>query len=598
MDSFLVSARKYRPQTFETVVGQSHITGTLKNAIIHTQLAQAYLFCGPRGVGKTTCARIFAKTINCESHINGEACNQCTSCIAFNEASSLNIYELDAASNNSVDDIRQLVDQVRFAPQMGSFKVYIIDEVHMLSTAAFNAFLKTLEEPPAHAKFILATTEKHKIIPTILSRCQVYTFNRIKQEDISNHLAFLANSENVTFEAEALSVIAEKAEGGLRDACSIFDQMVASTDGHLNYKAVIEHLHVLDASIYFKLSESLIQGTRDTGLIILNTILNQGFDPHQFIIGLGQHFRNILLCKFPAAAELLETSSAFKNLYKQQAHLFSEVLLVKLITLVQKVDGQYKTSKNQRLLIEWVLLQMSYLTVPETDEKKKPLTDNTEYLHSGKTEDTPQNRIKTEILQPDATVHKTQVISEIKQNYVTETPVTTTPTSSAALKNHSENVKPATHHLKIKSGFSIHAAQHKTHKTSETQAEDTELADLPLTIDRIQQFLNKQAELLQTKGQFQKSIMFKNAGVACEHSVCTLTLMNETQLEQFNTIKQDLLDQMRIALQHKPLQLLAKISKQLESPKAFRPTDILNEMSKKNPAILNLKQHFDLDIDY
>lgn len=372
MDAFLVSARKYRPQTFETVVGQTHITGTLKNAIIHGQLAQAYLFCGPRGVGKTTCARIFAKTINCEQHQNGEACNQCDSCLAFNEASSLNIYELDAASHNSVDDIRQLVDQVRFAPQMGAYKVYIIDEVHMLSTAAFNAFLKTLEEPPAHAKFILATTEKHKIIPTILSRCQVYTFNRIKLDDISKHLAFLAHSEHVKYEEDALRIIAEKAEGGLRDACSIFDQMVASTDSNLNYKTVVEHLHVLDASIYFQLSESLLQGTRDTGLKLLNLILNQGFDPHQFIIGLGQHFRNIYLCKFPSAADLLETGPTFQNQYKQQAQAFSDVLLVKLISIVQKIDGQYKTSKNQRLLIEWGLLQMSYLTVPEPGEKKSP----------------------------------------------------------------------------------------------------------------------------------------------------------------------------------------------------------------------------------
>ena len=259
MENFIVSARKYRPQLFNTVVGQGHITNTLKNAIINKQLAQAYLFCGPRGVGKTTCARIFAKTINCFNiNANGEACDTCESCTSFNSGASLNVYELDAASNNSVEDIRNLVDQVRFAPQLGEYKVYIIDEVHMLSTAAFNAFLKTLEEPPKHAKFILATTEKHKIIPTILSRCQVFNFNRIKTEDISSHLAFMAKEEHVTFEPEALHIIAQKADGGLRDACSIFDQMVAFTGNHLTYKQVVENLNVLDYDYYFKITDSFL----------------------------------------------------------------------------------------------------------------------------------------------------------------------------------------------------------------------------------------------------------------------------------------------------------------------------------------------------
>jgi DNA polymerase III subunit gamma/tau len=261
MDNFIVSARKYRPQHFNTVVGQGHITNTLKNAISNGQLAQAYLFCGPRGVGKTTCARIFAKTINCTSiSADGEACDTCESCQSFNSGASLNVYELDAASNNSVDDIRNLVDQVRFAPQLGDYKVYIIDEVHMLSASAFNAFLKTLEEPPRHAKFILATTEKHKILPTILSRCQVFNFNRIKTEDISNHLAFMAKNEEVSYEPEALNVIAQKADGGLRDACSIFDQMVAFTGNNLTYKQVVENLHVLDYDYYFDLVDAFRSG--------------------------------------------------------------------------------------------------------------------------------------------------------------------------------------------------------------------------------------------------------------------------------------------------------------------------------------------------
>lgn len=276
MDNFIVSARKYRPQHFNTVVGQAHITNTLKNAIVSKQLAQAYLFCGPRGVGKTTCARIFAKTINCTSiSSNGEACDQCESCLSFNSGASLNVYELDAASNNSVEDIRHLVDQVRIAPQLGEYKVYIIDEVHMLSSNAFNAFLKTLEEPPKHAKFILATTERHKIIPTILSRCQVFTFNRIKTEDISNHLKYLAEQEQVNAEAEALAVIAQKADGGLRDACSIFDQMVAFTSNNLTYKLVVENLNVLDYDYYFKITDAFLEQRLSEIMLTFDEILKR-----------------------------------------------------------------------------------------------------------------------------------------------------------------------------------------------------------------------------------------------------------------------------------------------------------------------------------
>src|SRR5687768_14468101 len=320
MDNFIVSARKYRPQHFSSVVGQGHITSTLKNAIITGQLAQAYLFCGPRGVGKTTCARIFAKTINCTSiSPAGEACDKCESCLSFNSGASLNVYELDAVSNNSVEDIRYLVDQVRFAPQLGQYKVYVIDEVHMLSNSAFNAFLKTLEEPPKHAKFILATTEKHKIIPTILSRCQVFNFNRIKTEDISNHLAFMAKSENVTSEPEALHVIAQKADGGLRDACSIFDQMVAFTGNHLTYKQVVENLNVLDYDYYFKIVDAFLGQRLPEVMIIFDDILRKGFDGHNFLIGLGEHLRNLLVSKDPQTVSLLEISESIRQRYTEQS---------------------------------------------------------------------------------------------------------------------------------------------------------------------------------------------------------------------------------------------------------------------------------------
>jgi DNA polymerase-3 subunit gamma/tau len=372
MDSFIVSARKYRPQHFNTVVGQGHITNTLKNAIINRQLAQAYLFCGPRGVGKTTCARIFAKTINCTSiSETGEACDQCESCQSFNSGASLNVYELDAASNNSVEDIRNLVDQVRFAPQLGEYKVYIIDEVHMLSTAAFNAFLKTLEEPPKHAKFILATTEKHKIIPTILSRCQVFNFNRIKTEDISGHLAYMAKEERVTFEPEALHVIAQKADGGLRDACSIFDQMVAFTGNHLTYKQVVENLNVLDYDYYFKITDAFAGNNLAEIMLTFDDILKKGFDAHNFLIGLGEHLRNLLVSKDPQTISLLEISESLKQRYSDQSQKCSLPFLLKGLALISKTDVSYKSAKNQRLLVEMALMQLTFLTASADAEKKK-----------------------------------------------------------------------------------------------------------------------------------------------------------------------------------------------------------------------------------
>ena len=376
-ERFVVSARKYRPQTFETVVGQQHITTTLKNAIKNNHLAQAFLFCGPRGVGKTTCARILAKTINCFNlTAETEACDKCESCTSFNSGQSLNVFELDAASNNSVEDIRNLIDQVRFAPQLGSHKVYIIDEVHMLSSAAFNAFLKTLEEPPKHAIFILATTEKHKIIPTILSRCQIFDFNRIKLDDISNHLAHIAKKEGITAEDEALRVIAQKADGGLRDACSMFDQMVSFGGNNLTYKTVIENLNVLDYDYYFKITDAL--NTQDTSNVLLtfNEILDNGFDGHHFIAGLGEHIRNLLVCKDAATLQLLEVSENVKQKYQQQAQACSTQFLLKALGVINRCDTSYKAAKNQRLQAEIALLQMAYLNAASIDAEKKKIVQN------------------------------------------------------------------------------------------------------------------------------------------------------------------------------------------------------------------------------
>jgi DNA polymerase III subunit gamma/tau len=359
MDNFIVSARKYRPATFEMVVGQSAITSTLKNAIRNNILAQAFLFTGPRGVGKTTCARIMAKTINCLNPTpEMEACDKCESCVSFRNSASFNIHELDAASNNSVDDIRNLVDQVRIPPQVGKYKIYIIDEVHMLSSAAFNAFLKTLEEPPSYAKFILATTEKHKIIPTILSRCQIFDFKRITVEDIVGHLHYVANKEGVEAEPDALGIIAQKADGALRDALSIFDQMVSFSGNSISYKDVIDNLNVLDYEYYFRITDSMLNGLTSETLLILNEIVDNGFDGQHFINGLGSHLRNLLVSKDAATVKLLEVSQSLRDRYASQAAQCPADFLLKALNISNQCDLNYSRSNNKRLLIEISLLQI------------------------------------------------------------------------------------------------------------------------------------------------------------------------------------------------------------------------------------------------
>ena len=362
MENFVVSARKYRPMTFDTVVGQGSITSTLKNAIRNNTLAQAFLFCGPRGVGKTTCARIMAKTINClHPTENLEACNECESCRAFNNNASFNIYELDAASNNSVEDIRSLVDQVRIPPQIGQYKVYIIDEVHMLSAAAFNAFLKTLEEPPAYAKFILATTEKHKIIPTILSRCQIFDFKRITVDDIAKHLAFVAQSEGVNAEPEALNIIAQKADGALRDALSIFDQMVSFSGKNITYKDVIDNLNVLDYDYYFQIVDHILHGNTSDILLILNDIISKGFEPQHFVSGMGNHLRSLMVCKDPITVQLLEVSEQLRQRYLAQSQACPMPFLIRALEINNKCDIDYRAANNKRLHLEIALLKMCAL---------------------------------------------------------------------------------------------------------------------------------------------------------------------------------------------------------------------------------------------
>lgn len=376
MENFIVSARKYRPSTFDMVVGQESITNTLKSAIKSRHLAQAYLFCGPRGVGKTTCARIFAKTINCINlKENGEACDKCESCLSFNTLRSFNIHELDAASNNKVEDIRSLNDQVRIPPQIGKYSIYIIDEVHMLSSAAFNAFLKTLEEPPSHAIFILATTEKHKIIPTILSRCQIFDFNRIRIEDISARLMYVANNESVIAEEEALHIIAQKADGALRDALSIFDQVVSLSGKKVTYKDVIENLNVLDYEYYFKSIDAAVRGDISTLLMTFNEILEKGFDGHNFITGLNSHLRDLLVSKDEATLRLLEATPSVRQRYLQQTGICPVDFLYRALEIGSECDVSIKNSKNPRLHIELALIRLSRITQKTSEETEKKKSD-------------------------------------------------------------------------------------------------------------------------------------------------------------------------------------------------------------------------------
>ena len=367
MDNFIVSARKYRPASFDTVVGQLSITQTLRNAIMNRQLAQAYLFTGPRGVGKTTCARIFAKTINCmDLQAHAEPCDKCESCESFNTGRSLNIHELDAASNNSVDDIRGLVEQVRILPQIGKYSVYIIDEVHMLSTSAFNAFLKTLEEPPPHAIFILATTEKHKILPTILSRCQIYDFNRMKAGDTVEHLKYIAQKEGITAEEAALDIIAQKADGAMRDALSIFDQVVSFCGKELTYEKVIENLNVLDYDYYFRLTDLFFQGKVAESLLLFNEIIEKGFDGANLVAGLGKHLRDVLVSKDQATVQLLEVSADIKARYAKQAAECTVDFIYEALRVIEQCEMQYKVRMEKRLCVE-----MAFIKLCQVNELKK-----------------------------------------------------------------------------------------------------------------------------------------------------------------------------------------------------------------------------------
>ena len=578
MDSFIVSARKYRPATFQTVVGQAHITGTLQNAIQNKHLAQAFLFCGPRGVGKTTCARILAKTINCFNLTQEtEACDQCESCVSFNNGQSLNVHELDAASNNSVDDIRNLVDQVRFAPQLGQYKVYIIDEVHMLSNQAFNAFLKTLEEPPAHAIFILATTEKHKIIPTILSRCQIFDFNRIQIDDIANHLAFIAKSENIESEMDGLHIIAQKADGALRDALSMFDQIVSFAGNKITYKAVIDNLNILDYDYYFKATDYILEENLSSSLLLFNDVLNNGFDGHNFINGLAEHYRNLLVCQDPATLKLLEVGNNIKQKYKDQAQKCSLHFLINGLNILNTADYKYKVSKNQRLLVELSLMQMCTLQLMKNSQVAEKKNDSLET----------KEPVKTPPLEAAAPAEKPTSPALESPGKVAEPAPVIKPKIPASIPSVSIN--------SFLSGQKSNAPTTTANPanpaeilTSNKQLFSQELLELSW---------KRFADKVNAAGKVNfYTTLISHKPILKENFLLEFTINNKVQEDELNREKLDLLGHLRKELQNSDIQLVTVITKNDNDKKPYTNMEKYKHMLAINPNIEKLRKILDLDI--
>ena len=573
--NYIVSARKYRPATFESVVGQRSITTTLKNAIQTHQLAHAYLFCGPRGVGKTTCARIFAKTINCQNLTpKVEACNECNSCSAFNTNRSLNIHELDAASNNSVEDIRKLIEQVRIPPQIGKYSVYIIDEVHMLSSQAFNAFLKTLEEPPEHAIFILATTEKHKILPTILSRCQIFDFNRIQVSDIVSHLQYISENEGIEAEPEAMSIIAQKADGALRDALSFYDQIASFSNKHITYDKVIQSLNVLDYDIYFNLTDSFLSSDYVESLIIFNDVLNNGFDAHNFIVGLSSHFRDLLVTKDPKTVELLDVGHSIKEKYLKQSAKSSVKFLLKALELISTADVQYKMAKNKRLLVELVLLKISQITAELQTIVTKQVVQQ-----ENKT-------VKIVEKQPVQTENKSTRNTTIKNT-------TGKPEISKPENKEQKSALPSVNNL-MKNGFK--KEEPKVEETQEKYKTDAVVGNKIVTIEEITPKWLEFAENLKKESPRLSSIFSEYEIKLNEQTIC-LKISNEAQKKEILKLKKEILNFLNTKLDAN-LDLEVKISETpLKAKIPYTSSEKLEYLKDKNPKLDILAKQFQLLVE-
>lgn len=655
MENYIVSFRKYRPASFDMVVGQHHITGTLKNAIKTQQLAQAFLFCGPRGVGKTTCARIFAKTINCtQLRVDGEACNSCDSCVSFNRGGSMAIHELDAASNNSVDDIRSLVEQVRYAPQGSKYKIYIIDEVHMLSTAAFNAFLKTLEEPPSYAIFILATTEKHKILPTILSRCQIFDFNRIKVEDIALQLESICKQEGITYEYNALHVIAQKADGALRDALSIMDQVVSFSGGQLSYAAVIENLNIIDHDYYFKVTEALLTQDLAGVSLLLEEVISKGFEGINFITGLAGHFRNLLMTKDPRTVKLLEVSDDIKLRYQQQTQQAPAGFLLTALNFASYAEVNYKQSKQPRLLVELALMKMCFLNqmlYPEqlAQEVKKKLNSDAPAVVDFKIPAPAAIKIQGGVTTaagtataratapPSVAPLATAAAETVAEPAVVPAPQPHTPTileatpseadvpttAAISLEDHIQTSEP----LPAATEVTVHeapASATSTGKATKTMAGgmikvgknlagiktatlQTTDGDELVTADVLGQGSISFAEAWQlvladikvSRKDYLFSILNEAAPVLDDDQRFQITIHSEAQQQIFDPEKQDLLEKIRRLTGNFSIDFIyIVLEKDSEGVKPVTSTDKFGRMVEKNPHLLTFVNVFGLDIDY
>lgn len=595
MDNYIVSARKYRPVTFDDVVGQQAITSTLQKAIKNNHLAQALLFCGPRGVGKTTCARILAKAIN-QDTFEGE--------LDPNEDFSFNIFELDAASNNSVDDIRNLIDQVRFSPQQGKFKVYIIDEVHMLSQAAFNAFLKTLEEPPAHAIFILATTEKHKIIPTILSRCQIFDFRRIQVSDMVSHLKNIAAKEGVDAEEEALHVVAEKADGALRDALSIFDRLVTFSGNTVTYRDAIENLNILDYDYYFRATDLILEGDMAGSMLLFNEVLERGFNGHEFINGLATHFRNLLMCMDSSTVQLLEVSEKIQQKYLEQSQRCSPLNLLKGLRAMNECDVQYKASKNQRLTVELAIMKMCALhKAPEgaaaaAPQKKKPLAEQPaqqQPVASTSVEETVSPKVVDQpASQPE------QVSEAVEEPSVTESPNAEEQPSS---ETEDETPAPAAQNtVSIKSRRRFGRAGVRISEAlkaeEETGPNEEDLPRDEFTEEKMREIWQDRVNLLFQGKPSILSSLTKNAPKLKEDNTIELELDGAHQLEQLQETRSVLIDAIRKDLNNYSVQLETPVKEVIVHKKAYTPKEIYHQLVQENPELETLREQLGLDLDF
>ncbi|QMW01308.1 DNA polymerase III subunit gamma/tau [Spirosoma foliorum] len=633
MENFVVSARKYRPATFDTVVGQEHITTTLKNAIKTNHLASAFLFCGPRGVGKTTCARILAKTINCQNlTAEGEACDQCESCVSFSQNASFNIHELDAASNNSVEDIRNLIDQVRYPPQSGKYKIYIIDEVHMLSSAAFNAFLKTLEEPPSYAIFILATTEKHKILPTILSRCQIFDFNRIQPGHIANHLAKIAEKEGITAETEALDLIAQKADGGLRDALSMFDLNVTfAADRIIRYKEVLDNLHILDYDYYFKLTDLLLAGNLPQSLLTVDEILRKGFDGHQFVVGLCRHFRDLLVCKDAATVQLLQVTENVRRQYLDQSSRAPMSFLLSALSLGGQCDMNYKQAKDQRLHTELWLMKLANLRNLLNWEALPELSLNG--THSGETSTVGQLIAEKKNASPQSPPENNQLT---ESHPITSEPVngyqTTAPTNGAATNGTVKSTgqatgtngvatamapvstigqsepapkpkpilptRPASSRLRTTVALTSGPVQPVADVDEGPVVQTQNRPDKKFEFEELQEAWIAFARIRREKSDITTEQVVLNRDLVLDGTTIHLKLDNTLQVDFLTELKPELLGYLRSELQNSQIKIEHEVVIQEVKKMIYSSQDKYNYLAEKNPALHELRKVLNLEVDY